>query len=69
MHFILYIFQNSNICDMLCIESLRKIMYILLSIRWKDALKLTKIIKVTENVKPWIANQGNKQYVFEKLNV
>ena len=62
-------FPNSNICDMLRVESLRKIIYILLSIRWKDALKLTKSLRFTENVKTWIANQGNKQYVFENLNV
>ena len=31
---------------MLRVESLRKIIYILLSIKWKDALKLTNILKV-----------------------
>ena len=54
---------------MLRVESLRKIIYILLSIKWKDALKLTKSLRFTENVKTWIANQSNKQYIFEKLNV
>ena len=31
---------------MLRVESLRKIINILLSIKWKDTLKLTKILKV-----------------------
>ena len=54
---------------MLGVESLKKVIYILLSIKWKDTLKLTKSLRFTENVKTWIANQGNKQYVFENLNV
>ena len=46
MHFILYVFQNSNICDMRRVGSLRKIIHMLRSIKWKDALKLTKMLKV-----------------------